>query len=363
MPPEKNDSQGLLGLVSNLPISGIGFGMDLNQQSYTYLAILNSRTVAVKVVEKFDLMNRFQVKTLHEALDQLKHMKIAEIRDDGLISLYVSVKTNYLSSDEEEENARNLAADMANYFIDKLNEINISMQVSQARHNRIFIEERYNQNKLDLIEAETNLKKFQEKYNAISLPDQLQAAIKTAAEINAQIIVAQVELGALESITNEDHPEVKKNKMKIRELETALRSLQIGENLEESSSELFPAFSQAPELGVLLVRLTREMETQNAIYKFLTQQYEQAKIQEARDTPTIQVLDHAVPPEFRSKPHRSLMVIIGGFVSILLSVLIIVLIEFTTKVDQEKSNTTEKYHFIITNLKNDFNNLLFWKRS
>ena len=319
MPPKSTGNQNLLGMISNLPIDALGFGMDINQQSYTYLAILNSRTVAVKVIEEFKLMKRFQVRKLDEAIEMLKNKVNAEIRDDGLISLSVNVSTGYFSNNEEENDIRNLAANMANFFIQELNKLNISMQTSEARYNRIFIEKRYNENKFDLKEAERKLKQFQEKYNAISLPDQLQAAIKTAAEIKAQIIADEVELRALKSQMNEHHPEIKKIQIKINQLESALQEMKNGDDFEKSSLVLFPSFSIAPELGVQLIRLTREMEIQNALYEFLTQQYEQAKIQEAKDTPTIQVLDYASPPEFRSKPIRSLMVIFSGFASILFS--------------------------------------------
>ena len=72
-------------------------------------------------------------------------MKIAEIRDDGLISLSVSVSTGFFSGKSDEEEVKILVADISNYFVKKLNEFNIEMQVSQARYNRIFIEKRYEQ--------------------------------------------------------------------------------------------------------------------------------------------------------------------------------------------------------------------------
>ena len=131
---------------------------------------------------------------------------------------------------------------------------------------------------------------------------------------------------------NEHHPEIKKIQIKINQLESALQEMKNGDDFEKSSLVLFPSFSIAPELGVQLIRLTREMEIQNALYEFLTQQYEQAKIQEAKDTPTIQVLDYASPPEFRSKPIRSLMVIFSGFASILFSLLVIAFLEYAIKV-------------------------------
>jgi len=362
IPPTSSESSGFLGLLSNLPLRGMGIGMDLTQQSYTFLAILNSSTLAEKVVRQYDLINLYQVEKLEQAQDVLRKNVQTEIRDDGMISISVSASTGFFAGEVEEDTTRRLAASMTNFFVKELDIMNINLQVSQARYNRIFIENRYNQNKLDLLEAEKKLKEFQEKYNAISLPDQLQMAIKTAAEIQAQIKASEVELGYLSSSLRPDNPEIQRVRTKITELKKVAESMQTGEDSTATSLTLFPAFSKAPDLGVQLIQLEREMETQNALYLFLTQQYEQAKIQEAKDTPTVQGLDRATVPEIRSKPKRALMVSLSGLASIFFSFLFIAMIEFISKTKSQKNDASEKFQYITMNLTSDIRKVRFWKR-
>nr|MBC8490743.1 hypothetical protein [Bacteroidota bacterium] len=91
--------------------------------------------------------------------------------------------------------------------------------------------------------------------------------------------------------------------------------------------KLFPVFSEVPELGVQLLRMKRDVEIQNTLFTFLTQQYEEAKIQEARDTPTVQVLDKAIRPEKRAKPKRKLIVLGLFFLSTFVSVIFVFSLE------------------------------------
>ena len=89
-------------------------------------------------------------------------------------------------------------------------------------------------------------------------------------------------------------------------------------NISETGN-IFHSFSDIPELGTQLLRLKRELSIQNTLFTFLTQQYEEAKIQEARNTPTVQVLDIAVEPENKYKPFRVLIVLFSFIFSIIFS--------------------------------------------
>ncbi|MBC8487943.1 MAG: hypothetical protein H8D45_18085, partial [Bacteroidetes bacterium] len=150
---------------------------------------------------------------------------------------------------------------------------------------------------------------------------QTKAAIEAAATIKGQILVNEVQLGVMKSTFNPDHPDIERIRKETEELQLQLRQMDYGSNLGQSDQDkLFPVFSEVPELGIQLVRLQREVEIQNTLFTFLTQQYEEAKIQEARDTPTVQILDRAVEPEKRAKPKRKPIVAAAGFSSLILSV-------------------------------------------
>ncbi|XLM21261.1 hypothetical protein MKD33_03615, partial [Chromobacterium piscinae] len=69
------------------------------------------------------------------------------------------------------------------------------------------------------------------------------------------------------------------------------------------------------------MRKLRELKYQETIFELLSKQYEMAKIDEAKDSSLIQVLDTAVPPELKSKPKRSLIVMLGLFGGLLIGIL------------------------------------------
>ena len=173
------------------------------------------------------------------------------------------------------------------------------------------------------------LRLFQEEHNTLNLVEQTKAAIRIGAEIRSQILVDEVKLGMLEKNFNPNHPEIERQKQEIKELEQQYSALDnSSDSVSKQSSDLFPQFSEVPNLGIMLMRLKREVEIQTKLYAFLTQQYEESKIQEARDAPTIQVLDDPNYPIKRYKPMRTLMVIGYSLIMFVLSALYVLFIEF-----------------------------------
>ncbi len=77
-------------------------------------------------------------------------------------------------------------------------------------------------------------------------------------------------------------------------------------------------------------RLQRDVEIQSKLYAFLTQKDEESKIQEGRDTPTIQIMDVASSPIKRFKPKRTIMVLGYSIIAFVLSALYVILLEFNT---------------------------------
>ena len=187
----------------------------------------------------------------------------------------------------------------------------MKLKSEHASFQRAFIEDRYNQNIHDLEVAEENLKIFQEEHNMVSLEEQTTAAIEVATELISRISIDEVKLQTLKQTFPKEHPEIKILQSEITELNVQLEALDNGDN----ETTLIPGFSQVPNLGLKLSRLIRNVEIKNTINIYLTQQYEDAKIQEARNTPTIQLLDPAVPPIEKSSPKRTLMVIVMALIT------------------------------------------------
>ena len=307
MPPTQNSASGILSSLSSLPFSGLL--SQTTDESMSFIAILKSRTVMEDVVNHFDLIKRYDVENIEEAIRALNNNVMFIIEDEGTIRISASASTSWLHPDDEEDVARNLSADMANYYVAQLDVVGKGLKSKQASFRRKFIEKRYNENIVDLMNAEDRLKTFQQKNKMIALPEQTKAAIETAALMKGQILTNEVKLGVMATTLTAGHPEMERLKKENEEIKIQLAQMDYGTRKDHTiENKLFPSFSDVPDLGVKLMRLTRDVEIQNTLFAFLTQQYEEAKIQEAKDTPTIQVLDEAAIPIRKYRPRRMLMV-------------------------------------------------------
>lgn len=323
MPPTQNSTAGLLSTLSSLPLGGLI--PQTTDETMSFIAILKSRTVMEDVVNQFDLITRYEVDNIEEAVRALSNNATFTIEDEGTIRISADASTSWFHPDDEEEVAKTLSADMANYFVQQLDVLGKGLKSQEASFRRRFIEKRYNQNVKDLMEAEDSLKVFQQRHKTIALPEQTRAAIETAAIVKGQILADEVQLGVMTNTLSSDHPELERVKKEIVELKYQFRLMEYGSgNSAADTKNLFPVFSKVPELGVRLMRLQRNVEIQNTLFVFLTQQFEEAKIQEAKDTPTIQILDKAVAPIRKHRPRRMLMVVSLFLVTFLVNIIYIV---------------------------------------
>jgi uncharacterized protein involved in exopolysaccharide biosynthesis len=299
MPPTTSSERGVFGSGSGMLAIESLLSPTSSSDANTFLAILKSHTIMQSVIEKFNLVEFYDVENNEKAQESLEDDTNFEIDEEGTIRVETYIKTDWFHSDEDEEICKTLSRDITNYFVVKLDIVNKRLKSEKAMQHRIFIENRYNQNIIDLAIAEEKLKTYQEINKTVAIPKESNASIQVSAEILSRITIQKVRLGMLEKTLTESHPEVQILKSEISELEKEL--------------------SDVPNLILELGRLIRDVEVQNILYTFLTQQYEEAKIQEAKDTPTVQVLDYAVLPQLKYKPVRSRIVIIGFVLSTIFS--------------------------------------------
>lgn len=359
-PSEESDAFGLAGLIGNLPFGGLGMG-GLAGETNIFLAILNSRTVMETIARKFDLMELYQKENMEETVKTLRERINMEVNDDGTITVSASARTSFFAYNAEEKNkARNLARDMANAFVEELDRVNTRLKTEKARNNRVFIEKRYLQNLADLQKAEEELKSFQQTYGVVALPEQTEATIQAMSELNAKIIVKEIEIAVLSQYVSSSHSELSRAKSELSELVIKFNEMKSGksddmadDNDERYDVELLIPLSEAPDLGLKYLRLFREVTLQQKIQEFLLPQYEQAKIQEAKDTPTVQVLDEAIAPIKRSSPKRTIMVLFSAFLSLIMSVSLIFIFEYLKRIKAEEGEDFEKISSAISLIKND----------
>ncbi len=345
--PPTGGNNFISSLTANLPVSGLLGGVGAySDETNKFLSILKSRTIIENTIKHFDLLDRFGYKNMEEAIRLFGTQVDISVNDESSIVVEVALETSFFHPDSEENEIKHLCANITNFIVSELDKINKNFQTQQAKYNRIFIEKRYNENKEELRISEKNLKNFSEKYGIISLPDQINAAISSASEIESRLMIKEIELEALKSSVNNKHPSILQKQIEIKELKRKLKELKMGTPTEDVL-KLYPTFSKAPQIGMQYMRLKREVEIQNIIYEFLTQQYEQAKIQEARDTPTIQVMDEAVPPYRKAKPKRAILVILAGVLSIIVTTLYVFTLEYLKVLEIQNNKKYQKFLYVL----------------
>jgi len=341
LPPEDTQSTDFFNALTKSPLSNFIFN-ESQTTSDLYVEILKSRSVLDGVLEREfvskknvenpkqrSLLKILKAKSLQKGRDKLDSKLTVKASPEGIISVAVEL------------NDRNLAADVANALVSELDKINKEKSTSRAKNSRIYIENQLKLTGEKLKKSSQDLVQFQEKYKAISLEEQTKTAIEKAGELKGKILAKNVELGvALQTMTPNNVYMVQLKK-EIEELEKQYNYLQYGDSLNlEKNKEFYIPFADVPEVGLELANLMREVKVQETVWELLNQQFYHAKIQEARDTPTIQVLDEAVPPELRTKPKRKLLVLIAGFLTLMLSIFWAFISEY---IDRVKSDTANYY--------------------
>jgi tyrosine-protein kinase Etk/Wzc len=316
LPPQTESLN--LGIASSLlgAASGLGSSYSLPLMatpSDIFAAILKSRTVTEAVVEKENLMTTYQVKSKDAAIKELSSRVAVNVTSEGLITL------------SYEDRDRNRTADVANCFMQELDRVNRETSSSKAKNARIFIEERLAQTQKDLSSAEENLQKFQENNKTLVLDDQMKSAIQKAVDLKSEMVSSEIELNVLGKTMSPSHPQIQSLRSRINEINRQLELLEWGNQKEkpEDKTVLDISFNQVPSLSLQLARLIREVKIQETVFELLTQQYEQYKIEENKDTPTVQVLDKAVPPERKARPKRAFLVAISGILSLFASTVLV----------------------------------------
>jgi tyrosine-protein kinase Etk/Wzc len=287
------------GMAQNL---GISLPTIPTTPTDIFVAILKSRVMVDEVIARFHLMKRYGERTMHATREELLERVRVTLSKEKVIKIVV------------EDHDPQVAADMANFFIANLDRLNRTVNVSKAGQNRAFIERRLAETQTGLVKTEEALKDFQTRNKAVAVEAQSKAMIEAAATIQGQITAQEVQLQVMSSYLSQDNPELARVRSSIDELRKQLGLLEFGKGGKGMlpGDRLHPAMITVPDLALQYGRLLRELKVQETLYTLLTSQYEQAKITEARDTPTVQVLDPAIPADRHSKPRLVLNVVVAA---------------------------------------------------
>lgn len=314
LPPSDQDQMGgLRGIISGGDVSNLFLGNLTQSSSQINIEILKSRTAAEHVVKKHDLMKYYGTKTLYEACNKLQKDLDVELSKESIITFDVKVSTSFLPLlFDDLDSTKKFAAKLSNSYVEALDKINTEKISYKARRAREYIEEQLEITEALLDTAEEKLMEFKQKNKTIALPEQLQSAIESSANIKAEIIQTEIEIGLLESNLRDDSPPLITLRKKLSELKQEYDKFKIG------TEDYLIAFEDVPELSKEFADLLREVKIQNEIYLLLQQQYYKEKIQENKDLPTIEVLDEAIPPLKASSPRTIFTTILGGIFTFLI---------------------------------------------
>ena len=211
----------------------------------------------------------------------------------------------------------------------------------------MFIEGRLAEATESLHATEDSINSFQSKFGTVSLPDQIKAAIESAAEIERLVILQEVKLAVQENMYGKDYPDNILTVLELQMLKNKFDEMMFESHADSSGRRisLFPVFETIPDLSIRYLQLEMELKIRASLHSFLLQQLEEAKIQETRDTPTIHIIDEAVPPIKRSSPVRSLLVLSAGIITNILSLLFVFVYESLLKL--KITNPDEFYKLIL----------------
>lgn len=269
--PKEGSGSGLLSVIgaSSLAqqIGGISIP-SLTPNRDIFIGILKSRTIAQALVEQFELKDYYKSEHFEDAIESLQDDATdISISKEGVIEIRV------------EDTDPKLAADIANAYTDRLDQLMTQFGTGTASNQRRFISEQLVKAQNELKTAEEALGRFQEKNRAILLGDMA-------------------------------------NSMRL------------------------PA-TRVPKVGIELARLTRDLKVQETVYTLLTQQLEQAKIAEAQDTPVVQILDRAVPAIRKSRPKTILNMALAGAVSLFLGIFLVFFLEYIKRQREQEAKQLE----------------------
>jgi len=305
--------------ISMAQISGMPTSIDI------FVAILKSNTAAEEVAEECGLKKIYGKK----AIEKLNKMAKFIVLPEGVIEIKVKSPSPELSSK------------IANSYIKALDRFVTTTNMTRGRNTRIFIEGRLKKEKEELMAAEESLKVFEQKYKTVALDEETKRAIEFYANLKAQQVSKEIELATLKTFATLNNPLYLTTERQLREINQRLKELeQGGGGMRGFGVGFGVAFKNLPAMGAEYARRLRDVRIHEEIYGLLIQQYEQAKIMEARDTPSVVVLEWAKPGSL-IWPRKKLLILLFGFLGLVIGGISVLIGQFFK--NMEKNPDFQKF--------------------
>lgn len=319
MPPQQQQSSASAMLAQLGGLGGSAGGMlGIKNPNDIYVGMLNSRTIADRLVVRFKLEEVYRTKTRSQTVKALGASTKIVAGKDGLISISVM------------DTVPKRAAEMANAYVEELRSLSKVMAVTEAQQRRLFFERQLHGAKEQLADAEVALKLIQQKTGILDVAAQGQATITALTQLKASIAAKEVEMTAMRSFATGNNPNYVRVQGELSGLKVQLQRLMNGQD----EGDVLIIKSKAPQLSLDYIRKLRDVKYQETLFEIIARQYEIARIDESKEGALIQVIDKAVPPERKIKPKGATLVLMGLAAGLVLSVLLAFVLEALKKAQQ-----------------------------
>jgi tyrosine-protein kinase Etk/Wzc len=303
LPPQQNSSVGsaLLGQLGGMGSLGslaslAGGSLGLKNPADMYVALLTSRTVEDAMIQRFGLMQEYKQKRMSDTRKDLEKRTTAIAgAKDGLIRLTI------------EDGSSQKAAELANGYVEEFRRLSASLAITEAARRRLFFEQQLQDAKDKLSAAEEAMAKTQQSTGVLQIDSQARALIESAAVLRAQVVAKQVQIEGMRSFATDDNPNLVLAKQELAALQSQLERV-AGSNTDVGS-DINLSKGRVTQSGMQYLRRFRDLKYQETVFELLAKEFEVAKLDEAREGSIVQVVDAAVPPDTKSSPHRTLIVL------------------------------------------------------
>jgi tyrosine-protein kinase Etk/Wzc len=294
LPPQQSQSAassifGQIGAIAAL--SGQDWG--LKNPADLFVQMLQSRTIADHLIDRFDLREVYRVKTYQAARKQLAGRSKIDAGDESLITISVS----------DRDPGR--AAEIANGYVEELHALDANMGIGEAAQRRLFYEQKMDSEREALAQAEVALKQVEEKSGFVEPTAQAKALIEAVADMRAKVVMEEAQLQSMRTFATKNNPDLKSAEQRLAVMRGELSQLEKSSG-GPSGADSRISTRRLPQAQLEYVRRARDLKYHEALYEFLGKQLEAARIDEAKNAVVIQVVDKAVRPERRSSPRRLL---------------------------------------------------------
>ncbi len=324
MPPQQQQSSAASALASLGALAGVaGAAAGVKSPDEMYVAFLQSVTLQNALIEKFNLKERYQKKTLLETREALKGVvKVASEKKSGLLSLEVDDKDPFF------------AADLANAYVEGLRQMMGKLAVTEAQQRRVFYEQQILKTQEELSKAEAEFKSAREQSGLQVTVLIADAGVRAGADLRAQIATKEIQMQAMSRFATPQNPDVQRLGSELSALRAKLNKIEQGTGVAEEATPTQQA----------AVRAYRDIKAREAMMGVLTSQYESARVDESKEGPLVQQVDVATPPERKSKPKQAIIVVVAILTGLFLGMLFAFLRQALSKAVKDPKNAlrTEK---------------------